>query len=152
MLKRSFTRGLKGKLLAIVTIAFAASVAAAMLNLMLDVGDKVNRELKTYGANLVVEPNLETLPLQIGGVDFDPLGKRAYLNEEDLPKIKTIFWSFNIVGFTPFLEASARVNGFEAPVPVSGTWFERSITAPTGETVEVGLKPLRSWCRSTGNG
>lgn len=150
MLKRSFTRGLKGKLLAIVTIAFGASVAAAMLNLMLDVGDKINRELKSYGANLVVEPNLETLPLEIGGIDFDPLGKRAYLNEEDLPKVKTIFWSFNIVGFTPFLEASARLNGSDPPVPVSGTWFERSLTAPTGETVEAGLRPLRSWWQIDG--
>ena len=72
MLKKSFSKGLKGKLLAVVTIAFGASLASSMLNISLDIGDKVNRELKTYGANILVEPRVETVPLNIGGVEYIP--------------------------------------------------------------------------------
>ena len=35
------------------TIALGASLATGMLNVMMDVGDKVNQELKNYGANIV---------------------------------------------------------------------------------------------------
>ena len=39
----------RGKMLLIAfTIALGTSLATAMLNVMLDVGDKVNQELKTY--------------------------------------------------------------------------------------------------------
>jgi putative ABC transport system permease protein len=37
-------------------MALGASLATSMLNVMLDVGDKVNQELKAYGANLTVVP------------------------------------------------------------------------------------------------
>ena len=40
----------RGKMLLIAfTIALGASLATGMLNVMWDVGDKVNQELKTYG-------------------------------------------------------------------------------------------------------
>ena len=43
------------------TIALGASLATGMLNVMFDVGDKVNQELKTYGANIVVKPKDSSL-------------------------------------------------------------------------------------------
>ena len=45
----------KSKMLMIAfTIALGAALSSAMLNTMLGVGDKVNQELKTYGANITV--------------------------------------------------------------------------------------------------
>lgn len=38
------------------TVALGVSLAAAMLNVMFDVGDKVNQELKAFGANITVAP------------------------------------------------------------------------------------------------
>lgn len=56
MIRGAFVRQ-KGKMLMIaLTIALGASLATAMLNVMLDVGDKINQELKTYGANITVVP------------------------------------------------------------------------------------------------
>ena len=43
-------------LLIAVTVALGAAVATSMLSVMFDVGDKVNQELKSYGANIVVRP------------------------------------------------------------------------------------------------
>ena len=96
----------KGKMLLIAfTIALGASLATGMLNVMMDVGDKVNQELKNYGANIVVKPKDSSLLSDIydvgeGGEELNT----AWLNEGDLGKIKTIFWAFNIVDFAPFLE------------------------------------------------
>ena len=92
----------KGKMLLIAfTIALGASLATGMLNVMLDVGDKVNQELKTYGANIVVKPKASSLLSDIyhvSGEDSSALNT-AYLAEEELGKIKTIFWTYNIVDF-----------------------------------------------------
>ena len=60
----------KGKMLLIAfTVALGASLATGMLNVMLDVGDKVNQELKTYGANIVVKPKSSSLLNDIYSVD-----------------------------------------------------------------------------------
>ena len=92
------------------TIVLGTSLATGMLNVMWDVGDKVNQELKTYGANITVKPKDASLLTDIYDVGEGEQLSEAYLNEEDLPKLKTIFWAFNIVDFTPFLEADASLS------------------------------------------
>lgn len=150
MLKKSFTQGLKGKVLAIVTIAFGASLASAMLNVTLDVGDQVNKELKAYGANLQVVPKMDTLPLEIGGIDFNPLEDQQFIKESDLPKLKMIFWANNILSFSPSLEAKADIKGFK-DIQVVGTWFNKKLIIPTGETVYGGNQSLKPWWEVQGN-
>ena len=60
----------KSKMLMIAfTIALGAALSSAMLNTMLGVGDKVNQELKTYGANIVVMHKDASLLTSIYGVD-----------------------------------------------------------------------------------
>lgn len=49
MVFRALGRQQKKMLMIAFTIALGASLATAMLNVMFDVGDKVNQELKTYG-------------------------------------------------------------------------------------------------------
>ena len=47
----------KSKMLLIaLTIALGASLATGMLNVVLGVEEKVNKELKNYGANITVKP------------------------------------------------------------------------------------------------
>ena len=95
----------RGKMLLIAfTIALGASLATGMLNVMWDVGDKVNQELKNYGANIVVKPKDSSLLSEIYDVGEGAELNVAYLKEEDRGKLKTIFWAFNIVDFTPFLD------------------------------------------------
>ncbi len=87
------------------TIALGASLATAMLNVMLDVGDKVNQELKTYGANINVMPKGASLLDDLYGVAEGSGVSDQYLKESELGNIKTVFWAFNIVDFTPYLNA-----------------------------------------------
>lgn len=135
----------RGKMLLIAfTIALGASLATGMLNVMWDVGDKVNQELKTYGANITVKPKDSSLLSDIYDVGEGDQLSVTYLNEEDLPKLKTIFWAFNIVDFTPFLDANVTLpDGTNATIV--GTWFNHHLSLPTGEELDAGVKSMRSW-------
>src|SRR5205814_8443229 len=99
----AFRRQKRRKLLAGVAITLGVAVATAMIAVATDIGDKINRELRTYGANLVVTPQEDTLDVQIGGVDLKPPSDGEFLNESDLPKLKRTFWQHNIVGLAPML-------------------------------------------------
>ena len=126
------------------TIALGASLATGMLNVMWDVGDKVNQELKTYGANITVKPKDSSLLSDIYDVGEGEQLATSYLNEEDLPKLKTIFWAFNIVDFTPFLEATVTLPGGNT-AQLMGTWFNHHLSLPTGEELDAGVASMRSW-------
>jgi putative ABC transport system permease protein len=105
----SFRRQQRRKLLAGAAITLGVTVATAMIAVATDIGDKINRELRTIGANLVVTPQEDSLDVEIGGVNLKPPSDGAFLNEADLPKIKGTFWHNNITGFAPVLPVSATV-------------------------------------------
>ena len=135
----------KGKMLLIAfTIALGASLATGMLNVMLDVGDKVNQELKTYGANIVVKPKDSSLLSDIYDVGEGDQLSASYLREDELGKLKTIFWAFNIVDFTPFLNANVVLEDGNS-VKLVGTWFNHHLDLPTGEQLDAGVVGMRSW-------
>lgn len=131
----------KGKMAMIAfTIALGASLATAMLNVMFGVGDKVNQELKTYGANIRVVPQAAGLLSDMYGVDNN---SNQYLKEDELGKIKTIFWAYNIVDFAPYLEDSVELNGQK--VKITGTWFNHHLSLPTGEELDTGMISMKNW-------
>lgn len=143
MLKGAILRQ-KGKMLMIAfTIALGASLATAMLNVMLDVGDKVNQELKTYGANITVVPKEASVIENLYDIEGDTPAQSAHLREDELGNIKTIFWAFNIVDFAPFVNTEAQLNGND--VKVVGSWFNHHMDLPTGESLDAGITSLRSW-------
>lgn len=145
---RSFTRRRRRKLLSLFAVTLGISVATAVATLALDVGDKVGRELRSFGANLTVTPAAETLPLGLPGVEPAPASSGALLEEENLVKLKRIFWKHNILGFAPFLELRARAAGRD--VTFVGTWFSQTIQVEKNETFRTGLRELHPAWRVTG--
>ena len=144
MIRGAFVRQ-KGKMLMIaLTIALGASLATAMLNVMLDVGDKINQELKTYGANITVVPKSASVLNDLYEVEGGQEAQGAYLREDELGKIKTIFWAFNIVDFAPFIDTAATLDSGEE-VKLVGTWFNHHLDLPTGESLDAGVTGMRSW-------
>ncbi|MDR1314875.1 MAG: ABC transporter permease [Deltaproteobacteria bacterium] len=133
------------------TVGLGVSLATAMLGVMFDVGDKVNQELKTYGANLTVIPRGSSLAGEKyefageagGGEGAAAADGENYIREDELYKIKMIFWAYNIVDFAPFV--NARVETPAGPAVLSGTWFNRHLELPTGDEVDTGMMPLKSW-------
>ncbi len=142
----------KGKMLMIAfTIALGASLATAMLNVMLDVGDKINQELKTYGANINVVPKEASLLDDLYGVDERSGVSNKYLQESELGRIKTIFWAFNIVDFAPFLDTKVTLNGAVENVELAGTWFSHHLDLPTGESLDTGMINMKNWWDVSGD-
>jgi putative ABC transport system permease protein len=118
----SFRRQTRRKVLVAIAVTLGAAVSTTMIAIANDIGDKISRELRSYGANLVVTPDDDTLDVQIGSVNLKPAGG-AHLNEADLPKIKGIFWRNNITGFAPELAVNVKIAG--QSVPLLGTYFSR---------------------------
>ena len=56
MVYESFRRQKRRKLLAGIAVTLGVTVATAMIAVATDIGDKINRELRSYGANLLVTP------------------------------------------------------------------------------------------------
>ena len=129
------------------TVALGVSLASAMLSVMFDVGDKVNQELKAYGANITVTPKNSAVLKDIYGVDEST--HKEYLQESDLGKIKTIFWTNNIVAFAPSLTGNLKLaDGSE--IPAVGTWFNHEMNLPTGENFSTGIIEMKSWWQIQG--
>ena len=68
-----------------IAIALGMTIATAMIAVGMDVSDRMNQELRAYGANIVVYPQEDTLDVQVGGVNLKPATAGAYLQESDLP-------------------------------------------------------------------
>jgi len=143
----SFRRQRRPKLLAGVAITLGVGVATAMIAVATDIGDKISRELRTYGANILVTPQDDTLDLQIGGVDLKPPSDGAYLDEADLPKIKGMFWRNNIVGFAPMLTVPVSLVGGD--VTLLGTYFSRRLTFGK-QDFTTGVRNTHPWWKVQG--
>jgi putative ABC transport system permease protein len=143
----SFRRQKRRKALAGVAITLGVGVATAMIAVATDVGDKISRELRSYGANLLVTPQEDTLDLQIGGVDLKPPSDGTYLNEADLPKIRGTFWHHNIVGFAPMLPLNVDVDGKN--LTLLGTYFSKKLTFGK-EDFATGVRITHPWWKVRG--
>ena len=152
MVIQALVRQWKKMIMIAFTIALGASLATAMLNVMFDVGDKVNQELKTYGANIRVIPQTASILSDLYGVEG---AQTQYLKEDELGKIKTIFWSFNIVDFAPYLEGNAVLKSggktLSENTNVTGTWYSYHLDLPTGESLDTGMTAMKTWWTVNGS-
>lgn len=139
VLKNSFLKRPKAVLLVFLSIAMGAAVATAFLGIAGEISHKMALELRSYGANILLEPAAAE-----GG---------GFLQETDLPKIKTVFWKYNITGFTPYLfgvgEISAGPNKERGVI--SGTWFNKQLDVEGEETTVQGVKIIAPWWELNGN-
>jgi putative ABC transport system permease protein len=146
----SFGRRPRRKLLTGAALALGMAVVTAAFSVSLDVGDRLAHEFRALGANLLITPQADSLPLEIGGVDYRPVNSGSYLPEQDLGKIKTIFWRNNIVGFAPVMEVPAEVStasSSAAPVKTTllGTWSHHPVDLPDGRSYATGMDQTNSW-------
>ncbi|MGC7590112.1 ABC transporter permease [Bisgaard Taxon 46] len=153
MLFQSWRFGLKRKFLAIITIFLAAGLVSALLAVSIDIGDKMARELKSYGANILVEPaSSAILPADVNGASA--LASQDFLDEKELPNVKDIFWRNNIVGFAPLLSADVQgqKQGESAVrnIQILGTFFDHQIAIPDEDTYHTGQKIISPYWKVQG--
>jgi putative ABC transport system permease protein len=146
----SFGRRPRRKLLTGAALALGMAVVTAAFSVSLDVGDRLAHEFRGLGANLLITSQTDSLPLEIGGVDYRPTEAGSYLPERDLGKLKTIFWRNNIVGFAPVLEVPVAAKAFSSeasPIKTTliGTWAHHPVAIPDGRTYVTGMEQTNSW-------
>lgn len=136
ILKSSFLKRPKPVLLVLLSVVMGSAIATAFLGISGELSHKMALELRSYGANIVLEPAAE------GGT----------LSSEDLPKLKTVFWKHNIVGFTPYLFAQADLQSASARERgvLAGTWFGRPLQVEGEPDSIQGITVTSPWWELSG--
>jgi putative ABC transport system permease protein len=147
----SFRRQKRRKLLAGAAITLGVTVATAMIAVATDIGDKINRELRTIGANLIITPQEDTLDVEIGGVNLKPPSDGTFLDEADLPKIKSTFWHNNITGFAPMLPVNVTLQSGNKTQDATllGTYFAKQVSFGR-DSFTTGVRSTYPWWRISG--
>lgn len=131
--------------LVVLSTAMGSGFAAALGAVALQAEARIARELRGFGANIVVEPVRAAGPA-------GPRGGGA-LAEADLQRVLTIFWRHNVVGLAPSLTTPATVVGpaGEERALLAGVWFRRALPrADGGPPLEAGVVPLFPFWRLDG--
>jgi putative ABC transport system permease protein len=124
--------------LVVLSTAMGSGFAAALGAVALQAEARIARELRGFGANIVLEP------VSAGG----PAGARgggSALAEADLPRVLTVFWRHNVVGLAPSLTSPATVRGPAGAerALLAGVWFDRRLPrAEGGPPLAAGVVPL----------
>jgi putative ABC transport system permease protein len=144
-IRKSFTNQKKAMALMILSVAVGTAIAASLITLSLEISGKVSRELRAFGANILIAPSVEGLA--------DISGQKRYLRQADIVKAKTIFWRHNILGLAPFLEAQAVISGAEGEeVVIVGTWNEQKLSVPgEKEKFLAGIQTVSPWWEIDGS-
>jgi putative ABC transport system permease protein len=133
IIKKSIFNRVTSALLMLFAVALGTAAATALAGIYGEISHKMALELRSYGANILVEPDT-------------PDGS-GHLMEADLGRIKTIFWKHNIKGFAPYLyEAAALSAGNRRERAVlAGTWFGKTVvSAGEGQSVQ-GVSVIAPW-------
>ncbi|MGO1594844.1 MAG: ABC transporter permease [Ancrocorticia sp.] len=147
MINRALRRQVSKRLMIALTIFLGSGLTTSMFAVMMDVSDKVQAELSSFGANIQVVPQGASIISDM--YDVDTPTPQGAIREDELGNLKTIFWGHNIEEFAPFLESDATVDGED--VQLVGTWFNQQLDTKSGESVQTGVEHMRDWWDVTGD-
>ncbi|MCL5958183.1 MAG: ABC transporter permease, partial [Chloroflexi bacterium] len=164
ILQETFRRRKRRMVAAILAVLVGSSLSAALLTVSSDVSDKMTREMRAYGANILIAP--QDAEIEVGGTNLAS-ASRSYVDENELIKLKTIFWRNNILGFAPYLSLLVSTGKSEEQFVLTGTWFEKDLVLPAGTKVKstfagqnttsgsapfkTGIKMVAPWWRVEGS-
>lgn len=145
ILKGSFIIQRRHFVLVLLSVAMGSAIISTFAAISYDISSRLAKALRSHGANVLIQPKLVTKERLAGS-------EERYLREEELPKIKTIFWRHNIVGFAPYLYGIVNVrNGDrEFKAILTGTWFNKELLQAEEKTFRAGVKPISPWWKVRG--
>jgi putative ABC transport system permease protein len=114
--------------LAVLAIMTGSAIATAMFTTSFSLNDRMSREFRAFGANIVVLPESNTIDIGLPGMAFDSVTDQGLIQESALWRIKMIpNWSANVLGYAPFLyqvvSATSNATGQPVRVALAGTYF-----------------------------
>lgn len=149
LLVDSIVRRKSRRVVATLAVWIGISLIVGLLTLSIDVGDKMNLELRSFGANIKVLPVASSIPVRVGDYQLTPSMGSDYLEEGDIPKLKKTFWRNNIMGIVPRLWANGELDGQE--VKLLGIWFEHEIPVEGGSPFLTGARQIYKHWNVKGN-
>jgi putative ABC transport system permease protein len=124
-------RARRGRLLlALIAVSLGVSVAVALTTLALEVGDEWARTLRAAGPNFIVLPEGARWTPDLAGAEISPARAGLALDPARIAALKSTFWRNNVLEAAPELEVRATYG--EAELPLTGTWFDRSLAIEDG--------------------
>ncbi|MFZ0010531.1 MAG: FtsX-like permease family protein [Halobacteriota archaeon] len=159
LLRKSILRRKSRFAMGVASVLIGAAVVTALFTVSLGVGDQVGQEFTKYGADLMLQPQSNTIQIGLPGVSIGSVTEQRYINESDLWMIKTIEHRANVLGFAPFLYQVVTVgDGPNAQQAVlAGTYFNKTIQIPQPASPQdpsefsTGIADISSWWKVTGN-
>lgn len=130
----------------IVSVAMGTAVTASLLTLSFDIKGKVSKELRSFGANITIEPRIDGMA--------DLAGVRRYLSEQDVTKAKAIFWRHNIIGIAPFFDDTVEIQTSQGRIQADaiGGWHKKDLPLPgESSTFEAGIATVMPWWELNGD-
>ena len=147
----SIFRNKRHSLLIGVTTIIGITLSVSMLSTMLGIQEKINLELKSYGANIEVTPKTTEIISDLYGTKKHMKQRDSFINEKDIIKVKSMFWGFNILDIAPYLITSVQIDQTHQPVEMVGTWFNKKLTLTNNDTMVTGLPKIKKWWAIEGN-
>lgn len=88
--------------IAALAMALGSALVSGLLNLSGDIGGQVGRELRAYGANILIRPKEQSLLVGMGGLEFGEVAAPQTLAEDTLEPVRQVE---GVVGMLPYLYA-----------------------------------------------
>ncbi|NLC22935.1 MAG: ABC transporter permease [Oxalobacter sp.] len=108
MLFRALSRRLSRMFIAVLAIAIGATVLFGMLTIYYDIPRQLGREMRSYGANMILVPSAQT-----GNMDL-----------EDVKNAVAVLPESKVIGATPYRYEAMRIN--RQPITAVGTDFAQA--------------------------
>ncbi|MCL5316634.1 MAG: FtsX-like permease family protein [Thaumarchaeota archaeon] len=105
--------------IAILAVTVGATLAASLLTVSIGAEGAAEKELRGYGANILVTPKDSVLQVGSGSLGFGSVSGGKLLSEDSLMAIGRIIPKDRLVGYTPYLFSIANVG--PDTVVVAGT-------------------------------
>ena len=144
---------LAGLAIGIATVVTVISFVEAMTN-------DINHKLEKYGANILIVPRAEDLPLTYGGLSLGGVAfEMEEIRETDLARVRTIKNSRNIAAMGPLVLGVVKINSNK--VLLSGVdfkasnilkpWWKIEGTLPNSDSILLGAEAARILGLQTGH-
>ncbi|MCL5960287.1 MAG: ABC transporter permease [Chloroflexi bacterium] len=121
---------------ATLAVLLGVSLISAVAAIAFDARGKVGRELRSYGANILISPKSAEMAIGTGGLSFGAIRESGYLRDDELSVVASSGSAGQIVGYVPYLYGVVELE--QQKVVLAGTIFEHA-------------KEVSPWWRITGD-
>ncbi|MBI4320543.1 MAG: FtsX-like permease family protein [Chloroflexi bacterium] len=88
---------------AVVAVLLGAILVSALTSVSLDARGKAGKELRSYGANVLLLPRSESLQVGAGALDFGFVEDLSFIAEADLASLQSPEIASNLAGYAPYI-------------------------------------------------